>query len=71
LLVAGDQPHVRLQRLGAAQPLVLALLQHAQQLHLRREVDVADFVEEQRAAFRPARTRPFLRCCAPVNAPFS
>ena len=30
--------------------LELALLQHAQQLHLRAEVDVADLVEKQRAA---------------------
>ena len=36
--------------LGAPQPLELALLQHAQQLHLRRQVDVADLVEKQRAA---------------------
>ena len=46
-----DQPHVRLDRLGAAEPLELPLLQHAQQLDLRRQVDVADLVEKQRAAF--------------------
>ena len=34
----------------AAQPLELALLQHAQQLDLRRQVQLADLVEEQRAA---------------------
>ena len=50
LLVAAMQPDVGLDRLGAAEPLELALLQHAQQLDLRRQVDVADLVEEQRAA---------------------
>ena len=37
LVGRGDQAHVRLQRLSAAEALVFALLQHAQQLHLRRE----------------------------------
>ena len=39
-----------LMRLGAADPLELALLQHAQQLGLERRRDLADLVEEQRAA---------------------
>ena len=34
----------------AADALVDALLQHAQQLHLHRQAHVADLVEEQRAA---------------------
>ena len=50
LLVAAISRTFDLDRLGAAEPLELALLQHAQQLHLRRQVDVADLVEEQRAA---------------------
>ena len=71
LVGRGDQPHVRLECVfGAAQPLELALLQHAQQLHLRRQVQLADFVEEQRAAFGELEA-PLLRRCAPVNAPFS
>ena len=37
-------------RLLAADPLELAVLQHAQQLGLRRLVQVADFVEEDGAA---------------------
>ena len=37
-------------RLGAAQPVDLPLLEHAQQLDLRGQVDVADLVQEQRAA---------------------
>ncbi len=36
LVGGGDEPHVDLDGLGAAEPLDLALLQHAQQLHLRR-----------------------------------
>ena len=51
LVGGGDHPHVHPHGLGAADPLELALLQHAQQLHLRAQVDVADLVEEQRAAF--------------------
>ena len=36
----------------AAEPLVLALLHHAQQLRLQRQAQLADLVEEQRAAVR-------------------
>jgi hypothetical protein len=39
-----------LRGLDAAHALELALLQHAQQLHLHLERDLADLVEEQRAA---------------------
>ena len=59
------------QRLLAADALELPVLQHAQQLGLRRLVQVAHLVEEDGAARRPARTcRAGLRS-APVNAPFS
>ena len=54
-----NQAHVGLDRLGAADALELALLQHAQQLDLRREVDVADLIEKQRAALREFEA-PFL-----------
>jgi hypothetical protein len=47
-----DQPHVDLHRLAAADAFELALLQHAQQLGLEGRRDVADLVEEQRAAVR-------------------
>ena len=50
LLVAAIMRTLTLHGLGAAEALELALLQHAQQLHLRAEVDVADLVEEERAA---------------------
>ena len=46
----GDQAHVDPQRPGAAEPLELVLLQHAQDLGLRAGAHVADFVQEQRAA---------------------
>ena len=46
-------------------------LEHAQQLRLQRERQLADLVEEQRAAVRLARTRPGDRACAPVKAPRS
>jgi hypothetical protein len=52
LVRGGDEPDVRVDRLGAAEPLEFALLQDAQQLDLRREVEIADLVEKQRAAVR-------------------
>ena len=45
-----DQARIGAQRARAAQPLELALLQHAQQLRLQLERDLADFVEEHGAA---------------------
>ena len=45
----GDDPHVDLDRLDAAEAHELALLDDAQQLGLRLERDVADLVEEDRA----------------------
>ncbi len=46
----GDHPHVERLDLVGAQRLDLLLLQHAQQLGLQRQRQVADLVEEQRAA---------------------
>ena len=70
LVGRGDQPHVDLDRLDAAQPLELALLDDAQQLDLDGEVHLADLVEQERAAVgaleppllarRGAGERPFL-----------
>ena len=48
----GDEAHVDLDRLVAPHALERALLQHAQELHLRRHRDFADLVEEQRSAVR-------------------
>ena len=45
----GDQAELGLDRLGAADPLDLALLNGAQQLGLEVEPQIADLVEEQRA----------------------
>jgi hypothetical protein len=45
-----DDAHVDLHGLVAADALELALLQHAQQLHLDGRGDLADLVEEERAA---------------------
>ena len=45
-----DDPGVDRDRLAAADPLDHPLLQEAQQLDLQRQRDVADLVEEQRAA---------------------
>jgi hypothetical protein len=47
-----DETHVDANRLVAADALERSLLQHAEKLHLQRERDLADFVEEERAAVR-------------------
>ena len=46
----GDEAHVDLDRLVAADALERPLLEDAQQLDLRRQRDLADLVEEERAA---------------------
>ena len=46
----GDQAHVDADGLDAADPLELALLEHAQQLDLHLVGDLANLVEEERAA---------------------
>src|SRR5262245_13880611 len=51
-----QQPDVDLDGFRAAEPLELALLQHAQQFDLRVEVDVANLVQKQRAAFGELET---------------
>ena len=48
----GDEPHVGHLRLAAADALVGALLQKAQQLGLQRGREIANLVEKQRAAAR-------------------
>ena len=54
---------------GARPARTSPLLQHAQRLGLQSSGHVADLVEEERAAARPARSRPTRCCAAPVNAP--
>ena len=49
LVGRGDDAHVDADRLDAADPLDLALLERAQDLHLHAERHVADLVEEERA----------------------
>ena len=56
----GDDPHVHLDVLDAAKPHELAFLDHAQQLGLRLERDVADLVEED-AALVGELEQPLLR----------
>ena len=57
-----DEPEVGLDRLGAADALDLALLDRAQQLGLQVEAQVADLVEEQRAAGRELELAELLLC---------
>ena len=67
--MAGEQPHVGLDRGGAAQTLEFALLQNAQQFHLGGEAEVADFVEEQGAAVGQFEAT-FLAGVRPGEGPF-
>jgi hypothetical protein len=53
-----DDPHVDLGGLGAADPAHLALLEHAQELGLEIERQLAELVEEQRAAVGQLEQRP-------------
>ena len=66
----GDDAHVDLDGLASADRLDLALLQRAQQFDLRRERQLADFVEEQRAAVGLDEFAG-MRSVAPVKEPFS
>jgi hypothetical protein len=45
-----DDPDVGLSRRAAAEALKLPCLQHAQELHLPREREIADLVQEARPA---------------------
>ena len=75
----GDDPHVHLDRLGAAHPEEGAALQHPEQLDLGGERDLADLVEEDGAAVgqleptqpplgRPGEGRPSRGRTAPTPA---
>ena len=64
-------PDVDLDRPRPADALELRDLQHAQQLRLQRRRQLADLVEEQRAAVGDSPACPRLVATAPVNAPRS
>src|SRR5262245_23600488 len=57
----GDQPRLRAQGAGAAQPLELALLQHPQQLRLHLQRQLAHLVEEEGAALGQLKAAEALR----------
>ena len=64
LVRGGDEAHIGAQELVAAHALEGALFaDHAQQFHLRARIDLADFVEKNRAAIRllEAPDAPFVR----------
>ena len=48
--MARDHPDVHVDGLGPAHALELTFLEHAQELDLHRGGDIADLVEEERAA---------------------
>ena len=61
LLVAAITRTFDADRLRAAEALELARLQHAQKLHLRCELELADLVEKQRAPFGELEAPLFVR----------
>src|SRR5262245_54878455 len=56
-----DQSYIDTMGLRAAEALKFLLLEHAQQFRLQRERNIADFVEEQRAAVRHLESADLLR----------
>jgi hypothetical protein len=57
LVGRGDHPHVdRRRAASAAQPLDLLLLERSQELGLQLQRQVADLVQEQRAAVRSLKS---------------
>ena len=57
----GDEPDVDADRLVAAEALEFLFLQHAQEFRLQLERNVADLVEEQRAAVGQLEAADLLR----------
>src|SRR5436305_4204247 len=51
LIGRGDKAHIGFDGFRAAEPLELALLQNAQELNLRRAIEVAYLVKKERPAF--------------------
>ncbi len=66
-----DQPDVDLDGRLAPDRIDLAILHGTQQLDLHVERQVADLVEEKRAANAPRRTCRYAFRSAPVKEPFS
>jgi hypothetical protein len=66
----GNETDVGLERRRAAHPLVLPFLQDAKQLRLHRRRELADLVQEERAAGRELKATA-LEPSAPVKAPRS
>ena len=65
-----DDAHVRPDlRLAAADGQHFLPLEHAEQLHLHRQRDVGEFVEEHGAAVGEREQARRAACSAPVNAP--
>ncbi len=69
LVGRGEEAHVDAERVLAADRAHALVLQHAQELHLQRERQLADLVEEERAAVRLADQAfggaPLRRCTRP------
>ena len=64
-----DHAHINRDRLFAAEPLKLLILEHLQQLRLQLEIHVADFVQQDGAAVGQFKhTGLFLKCARKRSA---
>ncbi len=70
LIGCGHHAHIDATRIRAAQPFEFLLLQNPQQLRLQFERNIADFIQEQRAAVRRLETAHLLRHRAREGALF-
>src|SRR5215472_15104673 len=52
LIRCSENAHVRINSTSSTKPLEFAVLKDAQQFHLNRRTDLADFVEKQRSTIR-------------------
>ena len=67
----GQHAHIHVLLGARSQPAQFPLFQHAQQLGLRADRHLAQFIQQQRSALSASSKHPARRSTAPVNAPFS
>ena len=66
----GHNAHIHADLFASAQAVIWHAVQHAQQLHLNLQVEIADFIQEKRAFVGHFKESGFW-ASAPLKAPFS
>src|ERR1700760_3595948 len=56
LVGSRDDSHISVQRAGAAQPLILLILEHSQEFGLKFQGKISNFVQKQRSTMRSLKT---------------